>query len=122
MPFAAVMDTFSSMMSDIGLGGGGTPSNPVKGRKGGVRASTTPTPPVSDIGSPGATGSVADIYQAMFGGGTVAPTAANSAGQLDAAATSLGQQMVRGRTSTMLTGGQGENEALLKTSQIMLGR
>lgn len=51
-----------------------------------------------------------------------APTLDNSAAQLDSAASDVAQAMTRGRTSTILTGGRGENESLLKTSQILLGK
>lgn len=51
-----------------------------------------------------------------------APTAANSAVDLDIAAQKAAASMSRGRTSTMLTGGQGEDESLLKTSRTLLGR
>lgn len=46
----------------------------------------------------------------------------NSSAQTNAAAQSQLQSMLGGRTSTMLTGGAGEDEAKLKTSKVLLGQ
>lgn len=51
-----------------------------------------------------------------------APSFANSFNQLDVAASDVAQRLMRGRTSTILTGGQGEDESQLSTSQILLGK
>lgn len=51
-----------------------------------------------------------------------APTAANSYEAMDAAAQSQAASMMRGRTSTMLTGAQGEDEDKLTTSKTLLGQ
>ena len=51
-----------------------------------------------------------------------APTAANSSAQLDAAAREQAMRMQRGRASTVLTGGRGEDETRLRTSNVLLGQ
>ena len=51
-----------------------------------------------------------------------APTAANSSAQLDAAAREQAMRMQRGRASTVLTGGRGEEESRLRTSNVLLGQ
>ena len=52
----------------------------------------------------------------------VAPTVDNSSAQLDQAAQTRAASMQRGATSTMLTGGMGEDETKLKTSKVLLGQ
>lgn len=52
----------------------------------------------------------------------VMPTVDNSQAKLDAAAAAQQQAALRGRTSTMLTGGQGVAEGDSKTSKALLGQ
>lgn len=73
---------------------------------------------------------VAKAVGSIFGGGKtptpapapVAPTVDNSAAKLEAAAEEQRQASLRGRTSTMLTGGSGFEEAAGSTSKLMLGQ
>lgn len=51
-----------------------------------------------------------------------APTMDNSSAQTNAAAQAQLQSMMGGRTSTMLTGGAGEDETKVKTSKVLLGQ
>ena len=50
------------------------------------------------------------------------PTAGNSSSTLDDAALSQAKALQRGRTSTMLTGGEGTLEDQKYTSKVLLGR
>lgn len=52
---------------------------------------------------------------------TTAPTLANSADATNAAEQQAAASMSRGRTSTMLTGAQGEDEDKKYTSKVLLG-
>lgn len=51
-----------------------------------------------------------------------APSYTNNPNELQAAADNVAQRMTRGRTSTLLTGGRGEDESQLVTSKLLLGR
>jgi hypothetical protein len=51
----------------------------------------------------------------------VTPTVDNSYQAMDAAAQQQAASLARGRTSTLLTSAQGEDEDQLKTSKIVLG-
>jgi hypothetical protein len=53
---------------------------------------------------------------------TTAPTLANSADTTNAAEQAQAASMTRGRTSTMLTGAQGETEDQKYTSKVLLGQ
>jgi hypothetical protein len=53
---------------------------------------------------------------------TTAPTLANSAAVTNAAEQTAAASLSRGRTSTMLTGAQGETEDQKYTSKILLGQ
>ena len=52
----------------------------------------------------------------------VAPTVDNSREQIDLAQQKSAASMQRGATSTLLTGGMGEDETKLKTSKVLLGQ
>lgn len=49
-------------------------------------------------------------------------SAADTSAATDAAAQKQAAAMMGGRTSTILTGGMGEDENLLKTSKVLLGQ
>ena len=57
-------------------------------------------------------------------GGFAAPMASNAAtsSAMDTAAQDQAARMMRGRTSTLLTGGAGEDENKLNTSKVLLGQ
>lgn len=51
-----------------------------------------------------------------------APTAADKSAQMDAAAQEAAAGVQRGRTSTLLTGGQGDTQDQKYTSKVLLGQ
>lgn len=75
---------------------------------------TNNTPSTADI--------LASITRATPSDYLHAPNYANNPNELDAAANDLLKRMNGGRTSTLLTGGRGEDESKLSTSKILLGR
>lgn len=110
----ALQPNSSSIVSNLAsaIAAGGVPPKP--------KAAKTPTGPMT-------TGSASDLGNYRLPStpddqALLAPNIVRSAGILDQAAMTLGANMTRGRTSTILTGGQGENESLLNTSKILLGR
>ena len=60
----------------------------------------------------------------MAGGSYAAPMASNAdtSSAMDTAAQQQAARMMRGRTSTLLTGGMGEDEKKLITSKVLLGQ
>lgn len=73
---------------------------------------------------------VQSVMSGIFGGGgssaapapaPIAPTAANSSDAMDTAASDAARRLLRGRTSTMLTGGAGLSD-LGTTSKTLLGQ